>query len=204
MVLSVLYLKEEGQIPSFKLKKNQVNKTLEISKPEAIKNQTMKWVQQYSREIGQIQNDPVAAELRMRAVAQSLNQNDFAQLEKIILDTSLNQDDRFVALTLLSWSKDSTVAETLVDIATTPFDSILNPNQKGDFEKILRMSAVEGLGEIPLQPYQREEYLNQILEKSELEPVADRAMRSLWAEKKLAQSAADQDQEALEKLLSSP
>ncbi len=204
LIVSVLFLNKKEQVPYLKLQPGLANETIPVKSPKESTSETIQLVQQYSKEIGQIQNDPVAAELKMRADAQALLENDYALLEKMILDSTLNQDDRFVALTLLSWSNNPTVASTLVGIATSPFDPLLNPNQKGDFEKILRMSAVEGLSEIPLQPDQKIRYLNQIVAKSELEPVADRAMRSLWAEQKLAKSVVDQDQEALKKLLSPP
>jgi len=204
LLLSTLFLNKKEPITLLGSKKNQAKKTLNLSKPKELEHKTIQFVQMYSSEIGKIQNDPVASEMKMRAAAQGLTENDLVHLEKIILDISLNQDDRFVALTLLSWSNNFKVASTLVNIAITPIDPILNPNQKADFENILRMSAVEGLSEIPLQSYQRVQYLNQIVAKSELKPIVDRAMRSLWAEQKLAMSAADQDQEALKKLLSPP
>ena len=203
-MLCLLFLNKKEQIPHFKIKQNLVETSYQIEPSKEAQNNTIQLVQQFSIDIGKIQNDPVVAELRMRTAAQDLPKSDYSVLEKIILDTGLNQDDRFVALTLLTWSNNANVASTLVKIATSGFDPVLNPNQKSDFEKILRMSAVEGLSEIPLQPFKRIQYLNQILVQTELEPIVDRAMRSLWAEQKLAMSVVDQDKEALKKLLSSP
>lgn len=204
--MSVLFFNEEEPMTLFNFypQKNQAKETLISPIRNERNNKTIQLVQRYSVEIGKIQTDPVTAELEMREAAKVLSEKELDELEKLVLDTGLNQDNRFVALTLMSWSKNSKVATSLVNIATSTFDPILNPNQKSDFEKILRMSAVEGLNEVPLQSLERVQYLNQILAKSELESVADRAMRSLWAEQKLAKSAVDQDQEALNKILSPP
>lgn len=206
LLMSVLFFNEEEQMTLFNFypQKNQAKETLISPIRNERNNKTIQLVQRYSVEIGKIQTDPVTAELEMREAAKVLSEKELDELEKLVLDTGLNQDNRFVALTLMSWSKNSKVATSLVNIATSTFDPILNPNQKSDFEKILRMSAVEGLNEVPLQSLERVQYLNQILAKSELESVADRAMRSLWAEQKLAKSAVDQDQEALNKILSPP
>ncbi|MFN8791352.1 MAG: hypothetical protein ACK5Y2_07850 [Bdellovibrionales bacterium] len=155
-----------------------------------------------AEQISQLDSNPEATELRLRRLSESLQKSELEELRSVILNSQALQDHRFLALTLLAWSKQIQVGDWLSEIASSPFDPFLNPGRQGDFETILRMRAVEGLGELPLPPEQQKRHLSSIVQKSAQSQVVDRAQRALWALAGQAPTPAEQDQEALEKVLS--
>lgn len=152
--------------------------------------------------ISQLDDNPHETELRLRRFSESLQESELVGLRRVILNSQAPQDYRFLALTVLSWSKQAQAGEWLAEIASSHFDPFLNPGRHGDFETILRMQAVEGLGELPLSPEQQKRNLRSIVQNSSQAQVVDRAQRALWALAGQAPTPAQQDQEALEKVLS--
>jgi hypothetical protein len=155
-----------------------------------------------SQQLSQIQEDPVQVEIELRQWAQAMNETELSHLEALSFDRQRDQDLRFLAVTLLSWSKNSAAGGLLTNIAGSSFDEILNPGRLGDFEKILRLRAAEGLGELSISSDDKKSYIQQILNKTPYAEVSDRALRLQWNLDGAAPSPEAQDQQALEKLLS--
>lgn len=158
-------------------------------------------VQNLSSQIVALNEDPIHAEIELREHAQKLNPSDFPLLQKMALDRNEKQDQRFVAVTLLALSNQIQSADYLKNIALTPIDPYLSVGPNADFEKVLRMRAVEGLGEIPLNSNELSNYLSQIISSSDITLIIDRAHRLNLAYQGLAPTPEQQDQEALKKLL---
>ncbi len=155
-----------------------------------------------AQQLSQLQNDPSQVELELRNWAQALDESELFQLQELSVNRQADQDLRFLAVTLLSWSKNSSAGNLLTQIAGSSFDEILNPGRLGDFEKILRLRAAEGLGELSISIEDKKSLVRQILDKTPYTEVADRAHRVQWNLDGTAPTPEKQDQEALEKLLS--
>ncbi|MFN9066367.1 MAG: hypothetical protein ACK5V3_04005, partial [Bdellovibrionales bacterium] len=134
-----------------------------------------------SQQLSQLQEDPVQVELELRQWAQSMSQQELSRLEDLSFDRQVHQDLRFLAVTLLSWSKNSAAADLLTNIAGSSFDEILNPGRMGDFEKILRLRAAEGLGELSISTEDKKNHLHSILNSTPYTEVADRIQRLRWS-----------------------
>ena len=171
------------------------------SKISATKKSTETAVKNLSLQIAALNDDPVQTEIELHKHAQKLSPNDFPLLQKMALDRNEKQDQRFVAVTLLALSNQIQSADHLKNIALTPIDPYLSVGPNADFEKVLRMRAVEGLGEIPLNSNELSNYLSQIISSSDITLIVDRAQRLNLAYQGLAPTPEQQDQEALKKLL---
>lgn len=155
-----------------------------------------------AHQLAQIQEDPSKVELELRDFARSLSRENLKELAELAADIRNNQDERFLAVTLIMWSKNPESSSQLIEIASLDFDPMLSPGRAGDFERILRMLAVEGLLEVPGSNQEKQVWAQKILSKTTLTEVSDRTHRLLWSLEGRAQSPAQQDETALTKLLS--
>lgn len=153
--------------------------------------------------IARIDSAPENTEERLQVWARSLSADDLKQLEKKALDISQPQDDRFLAVMLMGWSEKVEALDSLEDIALSEIDPFLSPNRMGDFERVLRMQAVDGMLDLPQGP-NTVQALQKIASNTTETSTADRANRALWAQRGDAPAPKEQDKTALEQLLKKP
>lgn len=151
--------------------------------------------------VGRIDTAPEDTEERLQEWAHSLSKEELDQLEQAALDVQKPQDDRFLAVMLMAWSQKAEALENLKDIALAEINPFLNPNRKGDFERILRMQAVDGMIDLPVHTQNIVNTLRSVAAKTADSTIADRANRALWAATQNAPSPKEQDQKALDELL---
>lgn len=153
------------------------------------------------QKISQLQEDPRSVEDGLKEFSRDLKREEIKLLYEASLDLQKPQDERFLAIMLLSWTEKTEVAPLLENIAISEIDPYLNPGRKFDFEEILRLKAVEGLSDLKLKPEMHQQHLKSIIRKTSNSQVADRAHRALWASQGQAESPEKQDEEALKKIL---
>lgn len=154
-----------------------------------------------AQNLSRLHEDPTSIELGLRERALQLTKAQLLELKDFSLDSRHDQDQRFLAVTLLAWSNQAEAAPHLEAIASSEYDAILNPDRLGDFEKVLRLRATEGLGEISIPNELRSQLAQHILAKSPYPVIADRTHRLLWSQQGLAPKPEEQDLEALGKMI---
>jgi hypothetical protein len=152
--------------------------------------------------VGQTDSAPEQTEQRLQEWARGLSVDELGQLKTSVLDLHTPQDDRFLAIMLIGWSEKIEALDLLNDIAVTPIDPFLSPNRMGDFEKVLRMQAIDGILNLSSQsPFQVENALRNIATRSDDTTVTDRAHRALWSLHGDAPTPQKQEENALSELL---
>ncbi len=154
--------------------------------------------------IGHIDSNPEATESRLKDWARTLSEEDLKQLEKYSLDRQKSEDNRFLAVMLMGWSGKAEALSSLEDVALAKIDPLLSPQRFGEYEKILRMQAVEEILSLSVPSEKKAETLQSIANRTDEQLVADRAHRALWSLRGQAPTPAEQDQKALEELLKRP
>ena len=154
--------------------------------------------------VGRMDSAPEDTEERLQKWAHTLSKEELEQLEETALDIKKPQDDRFLAVMLMAWSEKAEALENLKDIALAEIDPYLTPNRRGDFERILRMQAVDGMIDLPVHTQNIAKTLQSVAANTGDSTIADRANRALSALHEEAQSPKEQDKAALEKLLKKP
>jgi hypothetical protein len=157
-----------------------------------------------SLRIAQIDEKPNETEQRLRVWAESLTTEDLRDLATHARNSRENQDRRFLATLLMGWSQKAAALEFLVDLAKSSLDPLTGPQRFGDFERVLRMQAVDGILELPMAPTQVMNALQAILNHSDQAAVVDRAQRALWFLQGMAPTPTQQDLRALKELIQSP
>ena len=151
--------------------------------------------------VGRMDAAPDGTEVRLQEWAQTLSATELEQLEKAALNIEKPQDDRFLAVMLMAWSEKAEALENLKDIALAEIDPFLSPNRLGDFERVLRMQAVDGMIDIPGQGENIARTLQSVAASTADTTIADRAYRALASVQGEAKSPEQQDKEAMEALL---
>ena len=151
--------------------------------------------------IGKIDNAPEDTEERLQNWAKTLNQKDLEQLEATALNIEKPQDDRFLAVMLMGWSDKAEALENLKDIALAKIDPYLSPNRMGDFERVLRMQALDGMLDLPANSENKTATLQSIAANTNDTTLADRASRALAALNTGAPTPKQQEEKAYEALL---
>jgi hypothetical protein len=151
--------------------------------------------------IAQVDSDPEETEVRLKDWAHTLNEKDLNELKTMALNTEVPQDDRFLAVMLMGWSDQLAALENLKDIVLAEIDPYLNPNRKGDFERALRMQAIDGMISLPAHAQILATSLQNVIAKTNEAALADRANRALASINGHAPKPAEQDQAALDELL---
>jgi hypothetical protein len=177
---------------------SQVSKNLNSSSPLSLK------LREESLKIGKVDGDPEETEKKLQAWARSLSSDDLKELALQAISLDVPQDTRFLAVMLLGWSEKFEALSHLTDIALAEIDPFLSPNRSGDFERILRMQAVDGILKLPISAQDSERSLSSIAARSGQSSLVDRAHRALWALRGQALQPSEQDQEALGKVLQEP
>jgi hypothetical protein len=147
--------------------------------------------------VGKIDSAPQETEEKLQNWARSMSASDLTALKATAINVKSPQDERFLAVMLMSWSQKPSAAEHLKDIALSRFDPLLINDRGRDFEKILRMQAVDGLSDLP----PTKNSLQDIIKYSPETYLVDRAHRNQWALQGNAQKPKAQDEVALEALL---
>lgn len=151
--------------------------------------------------ISQVDESPEKTEERLKNFSKDLKATEIQALYLSILDMKRPQDERFLAVTLLSWSQKPEVGLLLENIALSEIDPFLSTGRHAEFENVLRMKAVEGLADLPLSEVEHQRHLQNIVRKTANAQVSDRAQRSLWALAGAADKPEIQDEKALVELL---
>ncbi len=151
--------------------------------------------------IGRIDSQPEDTLERLQKWAQNFNYNQINELQKIALDIQKPQDDRFLAVMLIGWSRKPEALENLKVIALAKVDSFLSPNRLGDFENIIRMQAIDGMISLQARTEDLLETLKIVASKSDDSNIADRSHRAIWATLGQAKKPEEQDKKALEEIL---
>ena len=154
--------------------------------------------------VGRPDTAPDDTEERLQEWAHTLSAKELEQLEQAALNIKKPQDDRFLAVMLMAWSKKAEALEHLKDIALAEIDPFLSPNRMGDFERILRMQAIDGMIDLPAHDEHIEKTLQAVVARAGDSSIADRANRALWALRGDAPIPQEQDKKALEELLKKP
>ncbi|MEN0059498.1 MAG: hypothetical protein AAGB31_11735 [Bdellovibrio sp.] len=162
------------------------------------------WLKQESAKLAQVQEDPAKVEQSLRQQARQLTLPQLQLLRERSLDLDVAEDERFLALTLIAWSEQREARSLLEQISLVPVDPFLSPGRKGDFERVLRMQAVEGLQDLALSSTELQNSLRHIISRSGEAMTTDRAHRLLWSSQQRAPSPQEQDKAALKKLLQRP
>ena len=201
----VLYHEPLEIAESFKADTPKVTSTI---KPATTSNETAKNISpietklhQEASLIGRIDSAPDDTEERLQSWAKSLNQKELELLEATALNIEKPQDDRFLAVMLMGWSEKAEALDNLKDIALAKIDPYLSPNRSGDFERVLRMQAVDGMIDLPAQTQVIVNTLQAVAAKTDDTTLADRANRALLAMQSGAPTPKEQEEKAYEELL---
>jgi hypothetical protein len=152
-------------------------------------------------EIGKIQNNPEAAQARMKKLADSMTPKHVEGLYEIISDDKSNADERALAVELLSLKNDTTSLVALQNfVANTKNINGVKWDQKKELETVLRAQAVEGIAAYPEKEIAIStlSYLQQKVDQKFLSERISRASMSLMYDNK---PVGQQDEEALKKLV---
>lgn len=194
-------LKTKLSSPVFKDRINESNrKNTHLISKTSLTDQ----LQKEALNIGKVDSNPAETEKKLQDWARSLNLQELRELAGQALNLNLPQDTRFLAVMLLGWSEKLESLNPLMDIALAEIDPYLSPNRSGDFERILRMQALDGILNLPLSSSDAESSLTTISSRSSQSVVVDRAQRGLWFLRGQAQKPAEQDHEALTRILKRP
>lgn len=173
-------------------------------KPVENLNPLEKKLHQEAALVARLDSAPDDTEQRLQDWAHTLSTKELEQLEQAALNTQKPQDDRFLAVMLMAWSKKAEALENLKDIALSEIDPFLSPNRMGEFERILRMQAIDGMIDLPAHDEHIERTLQAVVARTGDSSIADRANRALWALRGAAPIPEEQDRKALEELLKKP
>jgi len=152
-------------------------------------------------EIGKIQNNPDAAQARMKKLADSMTPKHVDGLYEIISDDKSNGDERALAVELLTLKNDTTSLVALQNfVANTKNINGVKWDQKKELETVLRAQAVEGIAAYPEKEIAIStlNYLQQKVDQKFLSERISRASMSLMYDNK---PVTQQDEEALKKLV---
>lgn len=201
----VLYHKPLEIAESFKADTPKVTSTTKPTTATKTAEQELspieKKLHQEASFIGRIDSAPDDTEERLQNWAKSLNEKDLEQLEATALNIQKPQDDRFLAVMLMGWSEKAEALENLKDVALANIDPYLSPNRMGDFERVLRMQAVDGMLDLPAQSQVVVNTLQAVAAKTNDTTLADRANRALLAMQGGAPTPKEQEEKAYEELL---
>ena len=157
-------------------------------------------LRQEASHVSRMDAAPDDTEFRLQDWAHTLSAAELEQLEKAALDIQKPQDDRFLAVMLLAWSEKTEALENLKDIALSEIDPFLSPNRLGDFERVLRMQAVDGMLDIPVQGENIAKTLQSVAASTADTTIADRAYRALASVQDEVKTPKEQDEEALKRI----
>jgi len=152
-------------------------------------------------EIGKIQNNPEAAQARMKKLADGMTTKHVDGLYEIISDDKSNADERALAVELLSLKNDTTSLVALQNfVANTKNINGVKWDEKKELETVLRAQAVEGIAAYPEKEIAIStlNYLQQKVDQRFLSERISRASMSLMYDNK---PVTHQDEEALKKLV---
>lgn len=176
--------------------KSQITKLDDQKLDQSLKSFRADFVKE-SLSIGQIQNDPDQAELRLQVMADNLTAEQIKYLSTVLTDLNLNGDERTLAVELLSLNTGLEAHQALKAFVE---NEIFGFGARVDFELALRAQAVEGLVNCSDKSVvaQSLDYLKQ---KTKYSFLHDREERALNFVKGYADSPQQQDNEALKKLI---
>ncbi|MCE3010403.1 MAG: hypothetical protein LW875_07310 [Proteobacteria bacterium] len=157
------------------------------------------FVTKMSQSISMPQASPEIEEQRLKEKALQLTTEELARLKKLALKNQVQQDSRFAALYLLSFSEKSEALDELYEIAGTPWPQDAPPRPQ-EFERALRSFAVEAMGLHP-EKTRASGLLGRYLEKESDSFLFDRAQRTRNFLEGKAPHPRLQDEKALRKLL---
>jgi hypothetical protein len=101
-------------------------------------------------EVGRLQANPEAAQLRMNKLAAQMTQADVRALSDLISDDEQNGDERALAVELLSLKNDTASLTALQNfVATSNKVDGMTVQRKKEFETVLRAQAVESIAAYP-------------------------------------------------------
>lgn len=173
------------------LEKTSVSMTATLASTIPVPNPLLQKLREEALNIGQIQ-DPAIAQKNMEDLAAQVKVEDVEELRNKSMDPSINTDERSLAVQVLALSELPEAQVALKDVASSaPPDH--REERKNLEEGVLRAQAVEGL--------KSAESLTEVITKTELSFVADRAQRALNHLAKGSPTPQEQDEKALKKVL---
>lgn len=152
-------------------------------------------------QIGKIQNNPAAAQARLKKLAEKMRPSDVVGMYDVISNDKANADQRALAVELLALKNDTTSMMALQNfVANKKNVNGQNWDQKKEFETVLRAQAVEGIAAYPEREIALStlSYLQQKVDQKFLSDRISRVSMGLMYE---AKPVIQQDEEALKKLV---
>jgi len=121
------------------------SKATKEEKPETNLSPVEKFVKSESPRIGRPDPDPAKSHARLKAVAKSLGRKDIDALKRTALNTSLNNDRRFLSVYLLAISGNQAASSALMSVALAPLSIQDTTSIHYAEELMIRTQALEGL-----------------------------------------------------------
>lgn len=109
---------------------------------EASVDKIMAWLKHEARSVGQIDPDPKSTLRRLKDYAAKLRRPDIQTLRKAALDYSLDGDQRFMAVYILSLRDQNDSIDALREVVTTPMAATPNERAYSD-DLAIRFHALE-------------------------------------------------------------
>lgn len=104
-----------------------------------------RFVKSESLKIGRPDPNPARSHARLKAVAKGLGRKDMDLLKRSALNTSLNNDRRFLSVYLLAISENPTATSALMSVALAPMSIQDSTSVHYAEELMIRTQALEGL-----------------------------------------------------------
>ncbi len=177
---------------------SQIHEQKKLVPSEEGKRDLQKTFLEEKAKIAQIDKDPQATELRLRALANSFSDEEAKWLQEKALSLELEGDESFLAAYLLAQATSSASLPALRAIALTPIPKTNDPRNR-DLEQQKRSIAMEGLSKYCGNPVAKAT-LEEAAKMQNDDFLRDRASRSGYALEH-CKNVEDQDKGALEKVL---
>lgn len=120
------------------------NRATNSNPPSAIE----KFIHSESLKVGRTDSDPDRSFRRLKSVARRLKSMDMATLKRTALNLELNNDQRFLAVYLLSLAESALALPALNEIALAPIKETDTASRLYAEELVVRTQALEGLANV--------------------------------------------------------